>query len=243
MTESLYCSISIIWSYFLLNAPQRKLFLVASLVLVILLVFMRPNGWMLFLIQGLWILKQYVKLNKTFVLISVVVSVSFLLIVWFSPFSQKMIHQQSLIHWKYGTIIWGYWEWRYPLFEDSLVLTWNTLFEGFKIATIRVALEISGIRPYFSLAHNVVVGFYMLSVHLLAIISLFKKRLCPLEQLSAFLFLGQFAIVAATFADWEGRFAYQILPFTVVLASFQIERTGKNFMQLHFNGICTAKIF
>ena len=63
------------------------------------------------------------------------------------PFSHKMINQQSLIHWKYGTIIWGYWDWHYPLYENQLIINFSTISSVIRLVLLRIGLETSGIRP------------------------------------------------------------------------------------------------
>lgn len=226
MTESLYCSLSIFWACILIIGKGSRKYNLYATGMVVLLAFTRPNGWMLFLVHFVWLVKSGVKSNRVFYILISLVVIFFAAFVLMFPFTQKMISEQSFIHLEYGTLIWGYWDWHYAISKEQMFqLNVANILHYLKIFSIRVSLEFTGIRPYFSVAHNILVGGVMGSLHLLAVLNAFsRKNEDKFRLLSIFVFVGQFAIVAVTFADWEGRFAYQVLPFTTYLAVDQFQK-------------------
>ncbi len=222
MTESLYLSLSVGWGYALLHGRQSYKMQVASWLFSVVLAGLRPNGWGIFGIQLLWQLQPYLLRSRQQRIGSLLIAMVCLGGVLLVPFTRQMIAQQSFVHWQYGTLVWGYWQWHWVpnwagISQQSVFAIW----EVGRLAAMRLILELSGIRPYFSMWHNIAVGVFMVTIHGSAIATLFQKRWHPLQQLALAVTCVQWGIVAATFADWEGRFAYQVMPFTFILAAWQ----------------------
>lgn len=88
-----------------------------------------------------------------------------------------------------------------------------------RVSAARVVVEVGHVRPYYSTAHNIVIVATIWPVYLLAGVALVRRRRQPLVWLLAAVVVAHLGLVAATWADYDGRFLVHILPVVVVLAS------------------------
>jgi hypothetical protein len=88
-----------------------------------------------------------------------------------------------------------------------------------KLAAARVGIELAHARPFYSRAHNVVVLGMLALIYPLVALGFSRHADQPLVWLMAAIAVSDFLVVAATFADWDGRFLLHTFPLMVVLAS------------------------
>ena len=91
-----------------------------------------------------------------------------------------------------------------------------------RLALTRVVVELSHARPFYSRAHNVAVVLLLSVTYVCAAIGFVRIRRQPLAQLIALTIALHLVFVAATFADWDGRFLLYVLPLVNVFAAAAI---------------------
>lgn len=217
MTESLFISMGMLLvtqvGYFLQHKKRKHIIWIGLIVLFMAL--MRQHGWQIFVLTFLFLAwQERLYKNKWIVIASAVLL--FFFILNFGYF-YHVIKGQSFAHFNKGTIIWGLKSWTYPC-RDEAYYNIPVLFFS------RIGVELSGIRPYFSMANNVVSGLFWIPFNAVVMISIFKNYRNPIALFCSLIYIFQLLSVGITYADWEGRFGYQVFPFSLLLFVMNFRR-------------------
>lgn len=112
--------------------------------------------------------------------------------------------------------------------DDSLVAGLRYLtqhpVDSARLALARVVRSLTAVRPYYSTIHNWAIIAYMTPVYILAIVGSARVWKQPLVGLIAAVVVTHMAIVAATFADYDGRFLLYVLPLIIALAGVGVSQ-------------------
>lgn len=223
MTESLFISMGMLLisqiGYFLQDKKRKQLAWISLIVLFMAL--MRQHGWQIFVLTFLFLAWQE-KLYKNRLIVIASAVLLFFFILNFGYF-YHVIKGQSFAHFNKGTIIWGLKSWTYPCSDGDYQ---NIPFLFFS----RILVELSGIRPYFSMANNVISALFWIPFNALVFVSVFRNYRNPLAFFCALIYIFQLLSVGITYADWEGRFGYQIFPFSLFLFVLNFQYFNKTKM-------------
>lgn len=96
-----------------------------------------------------------------------------------------------------------------------------------KLFFAKVILFVTGTRPYFSIAHNVVLIVFLIGSYGLAFYGNLVTSFKFLSRFTFLFFLSQIVMVGLTSVNWDGRFLFPILPFIFIFASAGIIRLLK----------------
>ena len=88
-----------------------------------------------------------------------------------------------------------------------------------KLTGLRVAAEFGHVRPFYSKLHNTALLLFLPTIYASAVYGFYKLRTEPLVLLVIAIVLYHTLIIAAFFADWDGRFLLYIFPLIGVLSS------------------------
>jgi len=88
-----------------------------------------------------------------------------------------------------------------------------------RLAASRIGLELLHARRFYSTAHNAAVVVTLGPTYVLAVLGFLRLRDRPLAWLLAGIAGLHFLMVAATFADWDGRFLLYVLPLLDLFAA------------------------
>jgi hypothetical protein len=187
----------------------------------------RPNGWPLPLIAvSYWIvLPQRNRLAKLILIVALFVSFGYgLSRVQF--FVSGIENENPLRALNNNVIVWGY---PHPFGGalDSESVDWTKLglrvvrnpVSTLKLAGLRVAAEFAHVRPFYSRLHNIALLLFLPAIYASAVYGFCQLRNEPLVLLMSAIIVYHTLIIAAFFADWDGRFLLHIFPLIVVLSS------------------------
>ncbi len=232
-TESLYISLSVFILYLFVRSQQKvtdneRLKL---LFLLLLIMFLRPNG--LFLTAGIITAILIVRYKEAFFLagkrlllfipLLLLLVVLILLLEVFSPL-QYFINGQVIQGYNGITVTLNF----PPAFDHSRLVIFQLMelffhqpLQCLKLLLLRFLFFWGQIRPYYSLRHNLLIVTFFIPVYYLAITKLGNLRLRhPGITLMATLMLLHTLMVMAVSVDWDNRFIVPVLPFVFVLAGF-----------------------
>lgn len=234
LTESFFVSIMML-SIALLYSHRNKTIMstVFSAIMFGYLGTIRPNGLVLCLFFTICHLpRAFSDSYKRLALF--VLPVSFFLI--FKMFGQSLgdsFKQSAMTHpYVEGHIIWGYKHLLIPfekqlLREGSIETVLGCAFsqpvQFIKNFSLKIFFELSQVRPFYSLLHNLLNG--ILSLMLLFGVALsFGSHLNSVSKGIALLTFFQMAFIGITFADWDCRFFFYSQPSLTLLSAIGYER-------------------
>jgi hypothetical protein len=113
-----------------------------------------------------------------------------------------------------------------PIIKLILFFIQNPIYM-FKITSLKTALFIGHIKPYYSTAHNIFIASFLYPIYYLAIRGSLRF---PHSKLKAFIitFLAfQILTISFTSENWDGRFLLPLLPWIFLLASFGVGKIQK----------------
>ena len=90
---------------------------------------------------------------------------------------------------------------------------------GLRVAATRVAVEVAHARPFYTTRRNAIIIGYLVPLYALAAIGLATWWREPVVRLAAALIALHLALVAAFFADYDGRWLVHVLPLVGLLAA------------------------
>lgn len=93
-----------------------------------------------------------------------------------------------------------------------------------RLGARRVAVELAHVRPYYRLRHNVLIVATLLPLYALAAVGVAATWRHPLTRLLVAILAGHLGLVAATLADYDGRFLLHVLGPLGVLAGAGVAR-------------------
>jgi len=187
----------------------------------------RPNGWPLPLIAvSYWILLQLKhSLAKVVLIAALFISFGYgLSRVQF--FVSGIGNESPLRALNNKVIVWGY-----PPASGRVVgsesVDWRKLclyvvrnpLSTMKVAGSRVAAEFGHVHPFYSRRHNVALLLFLPAIYASAVCGFFQLRNEPLVLLMIAIILYHTLIIAAFFADGDGRFLLYFFPLIGVLSS------------------------
>jgi hypothetical protein len=194
-----------------------------SLALVLFASSIRPDGWPLPLIAvSYWISLQLKHILAKLVLIAAL----FISFGYGLSRLQLFVAETPLSALNNGVIIWGYpHAFAEPLGSRSL--DWRRLglyvvrnpVSTIKLASLRVAAEFGHMRPFYSRLHNIAILLFLPAIYGFALYGSYQPRNEPLVLLIVAIVLYHTLIIAAFFADWDGRFLLHFFPLIAVLSS------------------------
>ncbi len=230
LTDSMSASLVLLGSCLIYQAIQtRKLGqYVLTLLVIGLGATVRPNGWLLFI--PLIVCVSWVEF-KTWkrILAMLLGAVLLILLVMASPqFKASVGAEKPAQQLLEGRVIWGAQETYLQMKPETLasdgyggVLEYAQMHP---IATAelmlkRVFWELVKVRPYYSTLHNIVIAVVLIPVYWLAVLGMVRCR-STLFHLMLAVFVLHMALVAITFADWDGRFFMHAYPTLVLMAAW-----------------------
>lgn len=245
-TESVFCSLILIFSYLLFGIASTSFKRYAGIVLLLLLImFSRPTGMYMLPVLGLTGLFVLIKARKWWLaaLFSVASLVVFILLVSFAmqsgssfDFMKPLLEHNVLCYIPYNsseTIS------NMPVAENNLLGIWHFFVQNpgtfFQLACLK-ALSFWGMtRTYYSTIHNAwLIGFFY-PLYFFAGIglrSLFKTAAVFAGYISCLLIVFTLSVML-TCDDWNNRFNMPIIPFVVLLAGIGLYTTFKTRLTLH----------
>ena len=230
LTDSISASITVIGAWMIWRTAQqrRPMLYFAVLLFLVFGALVRPNGWLMVMVALLtWSLTHWPKTHQR--LISALASVVIMVVVVpltpsFSVSVDVESPAQQLLE---GRVGWGAQETYRDMPQMQIHETGygGVLKYGmsYPIATAalmmeRVAWEMAKVRPYFSLQHNLYILAYLVPIYLLVAAGVWALFRSPLTYFILGIFGLHMALVAVTFADWDGRFLLYSWPLLCVLA-------------------------
>lgn len=229
-TDSLYISFVIFAVWAVHRATTRGgITYVLGAAVVLFTALLRPNGWILVPISlGYWIMRGKMPHRLRWAL-ALIVCVGFVAVAAsVRGFRQGIESQGPTRALLEGEVVWGYDGWRVPMPVHDLppgsdwVSAANYVirhpFATARLATSRVAAELVHARPFYSTIHNAFAVAMVLPIYLLAVVGFARTRTDPLARLLLTVIAGHLLIIAATFANWDGRFLLYFFPMILALA-------------------------
>lgn len=226
LTDALYIDFVILACWAIWKASGSLLTKFLSFAVVLFASSIRPNGWLLPLIAvSYWILFQ-TKNSLAELLLIAAVFVSFGYGLSRVQLFVTGIENESLLRaFNNNVIVWGY---PHPFARalDSNSVDWRKLglrvvrnpVSTMKLAGLRVAAEFVHVRPFYSRLHNIALLLFLPAIYASAVYGFCQLRNEPLVLLMSAIICYHTLIIAAFFADWDGRFLLYIFPLIGVLS-------------------------
>jgi len=229
LTDSLYISLVILATYAVYRASEQRghSYLGASL-LVLAAASTRPHGWVLVPVtMAFWALRAPIVRTRRRILASVLV-VACGVGVFVLPGTRHGAERESLdVKLRRGEVIWGYPQGRISMPADRSTRTGLPTAIGYaarhplataRLAVWRVGTELVHARPFYSRRHNLFAIGLVCIVYVFAVVGAISTRGDPLTRMLLAVIGAHLFVVAATFADWDGRFLLYVFPLIGVLA-------------------------
>lgn len=228
LTDSLSASLTVCCVWLLYRSYAGSVWWPYSLLLPLLMAgaLLRPNGWLVVLLA---IVAIAFSLSSTWTLRGLIAAggvIILLLVVPLTPsFSVSLDAESPANQVLEGRVIWGA-EQTYKEMPAAQVdspgymgvvqyaIVQPAAYVG--LMASRVGWEMAGVRPHFSLAHNVYVALYLMPIYFFSLIGIVRYWRHPVVVLCGFAFVLHMALVAITFADWSGRFLTYAWPLLCV---------------------------
>ncbi|HEY6190424.1 MAG TPA: glycosyltransferase family 39 protein [Pyrinomonadaceae bacterium] len=228
LTDSLYISFVTlaVWSVYKAFELGRHWYVLAVAVLVAATL-IRPNGSVLILVSLLY-LSSYLKPGtRSWLVISAILLASILGALVVLRFYTLQYSDNPVIALRYGTTGIGEWGVLMPSEPGPFAGEWTDLIgyvarhplASLRLCATRVAIELVHARPFFSFKHNALLLATLPVIYLLALMGLKLNRNRALTRLIVLTITAHLAVVAATYADWDGRFLLYALPLICLLSS------------------------
>jgi hypothetical protein len=227
LTDALYIDFVILSCWAIWKASGSLLTKTLSFAIVLFASSIRPNGWPLPLIAvSYWILlPQRNRLAKLVIVAALFVSFGYgLSRMQFFVSGIENVNPLGALN--NNVIVWGY---PHPFAGalDSKSVDWRKLglqvvrnpVSTMKLAGLRVAAEFLHVRPFYSRLHNIAILLFLPAIYASAVYGFVRLRNEPLVLLMSAIIFYHTLIIAAFFADWDGRFLLHIFPLVGVLSS------------------------
>ena len=232
LTESIFISLILlfVWAFSIEKTSHKwfMLILIATLAATV-----RPNGGILlvscFILYGI----QSIHQNKIFpIFFTIGIAIALLIVNSYTD----TFYQFLLDSFNKSEVICGYNYWTSPsktsIPNDSSSGSITKIFDLISSNPIKSMQLFAGrfvalwadLRMYYSLLHNIFIGFYLLIAYVTAIIGFIQYRKVFTElALITLLYCGINSIlVMITYADWDGRFLAPLLPMIFIWSGLGI---------------------
>ena len=232
LTESIFISLILLFVWAFSIEKQSHKWLVLFLI-SILAASVRPNGGILFTICFTLYCIPLIQHNKKISIIFIIgIAVALLMLHSYTD----TFYQFLLNSFNKGEIICGYDHWtalnKTRILNDSssgsitkiIDLITSNPIKSLQLFVGRFVALWSDVRIYYSLQHNIFIGFYLLIAYVTAIIGFIQYRKAFAElALVTLLYCGiNSLLVMFTYADWDGRFLAPLLPIIFIWSGLGI---------------------
>ena len=207
----------------LLLFSEKKNIFCLSIVLIfwILCMAIRPTGWFLSLLVVPWVFYQCLSGVGRLILVPISLLGTFLfLYLLLGKFGGE---QEGIVsHFTSGTILWNYYDWRMkmPVLDDISDSTIELLrygltypAESLALVSARVVALFVPLRPYYSTAHNLLLGIYFFIIYSALLVSLFRSEWSRVHYLCLLFVCVVVFLTSITFVVSDGRWTVYMLPF------------------------------
>jgi 4-amino-4-deoxy-L-arabinose transferase-like glycosyltransferase len=228
LTDSLYISLVIlaVWSTHKAFERRRYWYVLAAAVLVAATL-IRPNGSVLVLVSLLYLCSGIKRRRLRYLAIAAILLASILSALALLRFYTLHYGDNPATALRYGITGISEWDVRMPSEPGPFAGEWTDLigyvarhpFASLRLGATRVAIELIHARPFFSFKHNALLLLSLPVIYLLALVGLRLSRNRSLVRLVVLTIVAHLAVVAATYADWDGRFLLYVLPLICLLSS------------------------
>jgi 4-amino-4-deoxy-L-arabinose transferase-like glycosyltransferase len=228
LTDSLYISLVIlaVWSTQKAFELGRYWYLLAAAVLASATL-IRPNGSVLILVSLLYLTsgikdRNLRRLTTCAVLLASILGALALLRSYTLHFGDNPVTAL-----RYGVTGISEWDVVMPSEPEPFAGEWTDLigyiarhpFASLRLGATRVVIELIHARPFFSFRHNALLLLSLPVIYLLALAGLRLSINRSAARLIVLTVIAHLAVVAATYADWDGRFLLHVLPLICLLSS------------------------
>lgn len=237
-TESLFTSFCIICFYFLIKSKKTWHYMLTGALLVFTF-FIRPSGFAFFagllIYAASFVLKGNFSKKSKLVFVSAGLILTLLILNKMLGFylSDSDYYLPVIIYPNESLGISAPHDLRIPdqdlapLVRLLLYMVYNPLY-FLKLALIKTVLFLGHVKPYYSLAHNLLIGLVLYPLYAMAV---YGFKFFPENRLEHFWIAGyvftQTTTVALLTENWDGRFLLPVLPFVFILASGGIDKLVK----------------
>jgi Dolichyl-phosphate-mannose-protein mannosyltransferase len=228
LTDSLYISLVIlaVWSTHKAFELRGYWYVLAAAVLVAATL-IRPNGSVLILVSALHLSSGINHRSLRRLVISAILLASILGALALLRFYTLRFGDNPVTILRYGITGISEWSVMMPSEPEPFAGEWTDLIvyvvrhpvASLRLGATRIAIELIHVRPFFSSTHNALVLATLPVIYLLALAGLGLSRNRSLTRLILLTITGHLAVVAATYADWDGRFLLYVLPLICLLSS------------------------
>lgn len=232
LSDSIFISFSIITFYYFIKKKNIKNILI-FICLSLFTFTIRPHGILILLLIIIYFFEIVPKSHKNiyrFVYIFVLgIPFIYLLDFYLDKTTKNYFYISGEVIFGYKEIIVEYKNLPKNLIEKSVIyqniyLLLNFPLESIKLYLYKIFFFVSGLRPYYSLSHNILEFFTTFVFFIIGIVSLctgFNNKIKNYIMLIIFFYiLG--ALV--TGPDWSGRYRMYLMPFIYILSAEIIER-------------------
>ena len=230
LSDSIFISFSIITFYYFIKKKNFK-----NIVLFLLIGFftftIRPHGILILILIIFYFYEMIHKENKLYKYIFLFfLGFSFLIFLNFylsnTTRNYFYISGQSIFGLKSFSVL--YKNLPYNLIDRSALyqnfyLFVNYPIESIKLVFYKIFFYISGVRPYYSLLHNLLEFFYTFIIFVIGIISYFLNKKNKVKNFMMIMIIVSILGALITGPDWSGRYRMYIMPFIFIFASEFIE--------------------
>lgn len=223
LTDALFVTLMTIavWAVDRATTGRRR-YLVAAVVTAAAAAFVRPNGWFLAAAAGVFLsLTARGPLGRR--ALSAAATVAVVALGWSFTLDTAASHAAPGQMLQDGAVIWGWppsWI-DMPAAPEGKGLVGYVLsnpIASLELGLRRVAIELGQVRPYYSTAHNAVIAVVLVPLYVLAAIGVPRALGSRTGRVIVVAVAAHLAFIAATFADYDGRFMTYVLPLVAVLS-------------------------
>ncbi|HZR25939.1 MAG TPA: glycosyltransferase family 39 protein [Vicinamibacterales bacterium] len=237
LTDSLYISLVIIATYAAHEAAERGGWrYVAASVLVLVAATLRPHGRVLIVSAALYWIARRPTLRRDAV---VAYAAAAILLIALAVTTGATLRAEAETPGRWlgnGVVIWSDTASQLSMPHDAVVdpaaagatstaplrYAARHPIATLRLAVTRVSVELWHARRFYSRAHNAAVVALLGVTYACAVVGFLRRRHQPIAWLMAIVVASHLAFVAATFADWDGRFVLYVLPLIDVFAGAAI---------------------
>jgi Dolichyl-phosphate-mannose-protein mannosyltransferase len=209
---------------------RRGRWYLAGAILVVFAASLRPQGWWLLPAALIYWVVPRMRPGRSRIISAAVVAVAFLAVVALAPGqagnTAAASPDKAL---REGLVIYDSSDWRVsmPAEGPSGRQGWGDVayyavrhpIAGLRVAATRIAVEAAHARPFYTARRNAIIIGYLIPLYALAAIGLATCWREPVVRLAAALIALHLALVAAFFADYDGRWLVHVLPLVGLLAA------------------------
>jgi len=231
LPDSLYISAVILTVWSIYNACLRKGFwYLGAALIAIATASIRPNGWILIPIAGLyWAL--IINSRKSIRWLSISLTIAVLVVILLTSLGSRTFFStrnpfQMLLR---GEVVWGYEDWQLRMpsggetSDKGLVAILRYAIQhpiaAIRLAIYRVGACLAHLRPYYSFRRNLVLFVFIGPLYIFGQYGFMRHWRDRLAILLTSVIAGHLLIVALTFADWDGRFLVYVLPLIGIFSA------------------------